>query len=137
MTRAPAMPLIELSSMARTLHAARLGRRTSQQPRAIGYAGAARSAALVARAAGVAHDDIDLVEADVQLFGDDLRHRDVEPLPHVHLAEERLNAAVWQHGDPRVELTRHERRLARGLRHDFAHRRGERDNERAGSLEKF
>ena len=59
---------------------------------------------------------VDLVEADVELFGDDLRHRDVEPLAHVHLAEEGLHAAVGQHGDPGIELGRHERRLASRLR---------------------
>src|SRR5207302_3735168 len=43
------------------------------QPRAIGHAGAARSATLVAGAGGIAHHHFDLVEADIELFGDDLR----------------------------------------------------------------
>src|SRR2546421_653353 len=116
MTRAPRMPLSDASSIARTLHAARggritracsmpgrrtqlvrraldehaarLGGRASQQPRAIGHAGAARSATLVAGAGGIAHHHFDLVEADIELFGDDLRHGDIEALAHVHLAEE-------------------------------------------------
>jgi hypothetical protein len=65
---------------------------------------AAGGAALVARGRGIAHQHLDLVESDIELLGHDLRDRDVEPLAHVHLAEEGVHPTVGQHRDPRVEL---------------------------------
>ena len=47
-----------------------------------------------------------LLERDVELFGDDLGDGDVHALAHLRLAEERGDAAVGQHGDPRIELVR-------------------------------
>jgi len=45
--------------------------------------------------------------------------RYVQPLPHVHLAEEGLHVAIRQHRDPRIELARQSGRLA-GLRQTSA-----------------
>ena len=49
--------------------------------------GAAAGAALVHGPSGVAHYDTDPRERHVELLGDDLGDRDIDPLAHVHLAE--------------------------------------------------
>ena len=119
--------------------APRFRRGAAQQSPAIRYASAARGATLVARGAGVAHQHVHLVAGDIELVGHDLRDRDLEALPHVHLAEEGLHAAVGQHRHPGIELGRHQRRLARGdLRRRLGERwRGERNDQRSGGLQEF
>ncbi len=79
---------------------ARFGRRAAQRPRGGLDSGAAGSSPLVAGECGIAHDDVDLGDVDVELVGDDLRDRDVERLAHVHFAEEGGDAAVGQDRDP-------------------------------------
>ncbi len=80
--------------------ATRLGGGVAQGFCAGEYAGAARGSTLVAGEGRVAHDDVDLVDGDVELVGDDLRDRDIERLPHVHLAEEGGDAAVGRDRNP-------------------------------------
>jgi hypothetical protein len=74
--------------------------RTAHEPSAVRHASAAGRTALVAGGARITHHHFDLVGTDVELVGDDLGHRDIEALPHVHLAEERLHVAVGEYGDP-------------------------------------
>src|SRR5207247_6618177 len=69
-------------------NASRFRRRVAQRRAAALDAGRSRPAALVARERGVAHDDGDAIERHVELLGDDLADRDIDALPHVHLAEE-------------------------------------------------
>ncbi len=87
-------------------------------------AGRARSATLVYAGGGVAHDHRDGFEGHVELLRNHLANRDEQALPHVHLAEERGDAAVSIDGDVGGELIGHQRR-ARALgerRIDAEHR---------------
>ena len=105
-------------------------------------AGRARGAALVHAGGGIAHDDLDRLEWHVEFFRHHLADGDEQPLPHVHLAEERGHRAVGVHGDEGGELIRHERRLGalrqglaggkRGVERDC---RADRDHQRAACFE--
>jgi len=117
-------------------HAARFRRCPTQKTRAVRHARAAGRSTLIARGSRVAHHYLDLVGAEVHLFRDDLRHGDIEALPHVHLAEEGLHGAVRQHGYPRIKLAGHQRGLAGRLRERFD-RGCEGDDQPAGGFQKF
>jgi hypothetical protein len=91
---------------------ARLRRGVAQRDPAPLHPGAAGRAALVAGERRVAHHHLHAGEGHVQLLGHDLGDGDVDTLAHVHLAEERGDSAVGQHGDPRIELVGCEGRLA-------------------------
>ncbi len=119
---------------------ARFGRRAAQGAGAGLNSRAAGGSALVAGERRIAHDDVDLVDGDVELVGDDLRDGDVERLAHVHLAEEGGDAAVRQDRHPGIELGRDERRFAGGgLRKALpdAGGSGRGHDERPGRLQEF
>ena len=118
-------------------HAARLGRGVAQRDAALLHPGAAAGAALVDGQGGVAHHDTDPCQRHVELLGDDLGDRDIDPLAHIHLAEIGDDTAVGLDREPAVELVGGERRLDRcaGLRGGEPAGKGEGDDERAGALE--
>ena len=87
-------------------HAPRLGAGVAQGDAAALDAGAAGGAALVHRARGVAHDDGDAFDCDVEFLGDDLTDGDIDALAGVHLAEEGGDAAVLLDGEPGIQLVR-------------------------------
>ena len=122
-------------------HAARLGRGVAQGDAALLHPGAAARTTLVDGPLGVAHHDADALERHVELLGDDLGDRDIDPLAHVHLAEIGDDIAVRLDREPAVELVGGERRLDRGAEFGGGETAGkaahksERDDERAGALE--
>ena len=118
-------------------HAARLGRGVAQRDAALLHPGAAARAALVDGQGGVAHHDTDPRERHVELLGDDLGDRDIDPLAHIHLAEIGDDIAVGFDREPAVELIGGERRLdgAAGFGFGEAAGDGERDDERARAFE--
>ena len=100
----------------------------------------ARGAALVYRRAGVAHVDFDGLERHVEFFRHHLRDGDVEPVAHVHLAEEGRDAAVGVDRDVGRQLIRRQRWLCSlsksSLHRQHAverHRRADRDDQRAAA----
>ncbi len=95
-------------------HAARLGRGVAQGDAALLDPGAAARTTLVDGPLGVAHHDTDPLERHVELLGDDLGDRDIDPLAHVHLAEIGDDITVRLDREPAVELVGSERRLDRG-----------------------
>ena len=101
----------------------------------------ARCPALVQAGGGVAHDDVDLVEAEIEFFGHDLRDRDFQPLPEVDLAEIRRRAAVGMDRNPGIQLLGRESRFAGGDRLrpgcSGGPRDGGPDDQRTGGQEKF
>jgi hypothetical protein len=105
------------------------------------HAERARRATLVQAAGGVAHDDVDALEGQVQLLRDDLGDRDLEALAEIDLSEVGRGAAVGMDRDPRVQLAGGERRLGAGA--VLAERRaggeghGSGNDERAGAEEEF
>lgn len=67
-------------------------------------AGAGDGRPLVRCATGVAEDHLDLLERDVQLFGDDLRQCRADAGTKVDVAAEGGDLAVRGNGDERVDL---------------------------------
>src|SRR5439155_6906721 len=65
--------------------APRFGRREPERHAAALHAGGPGGAALIAGERSVAHHDLDALERDVELVGDDLTDRDIDALAHVHL----------------------------------------------------
>src|SRR5262249_17530268 len=98
---------------------------------------AAAGAALVHGPGGVAHYNIDPLERQFELFGDDLGDRDIDPLAHVHLAEIGDDVAVRLDGKPAAELIGRERRLygTAGFGGGDAAGDADRDDERTGAFE--
>ncbi len=94
-------------------HAARLGRGIAQGDAALLHPGAAARTTLVDGPLGVAHHDADPRQRHVELLGDDLGDRDIDPLAHVHLAEIGDDSAVGLDRQPAVELVGGKRRLDR------------------------
>ena len=89
---------------------------------------------------GVAHDDVDGLERNVEFFGHHLADSDMQAMAHVHLAEEGRHAAVSIDGDVGGKLIGSERRLC-ALRKSLADRQhgierdgsADRDHERAAA----
>ena len=77
----------------------------------------AGGASLVGCQRGVALDISDLVEADAELLGGDLRNSDPQPLAEIDLAAEDRHRAVAVDGEERIDLLRveHPRRAAGDL----------------------
>ena len=92
-------------------HAARFRRRHAHLLAAVLNAGGAGGAALVHRRAGVAHDHLDGLERNVEFLRHDLADGDVQPVPHIHLAEESRYAAVGIDRDVGRQLIGCQRRL--------------------------
>ena len=92
-------------------HAARFRRRHAHLLAAELDAGGAGGAALVHRCGGVAHDDLDALERNVELFRHDLADGDMQPVAHVHLAEIGRHAAVGVDRDVGRQLIGRQRRL--------------------------
>ena len=102
-------------------HAACFRRRHAHLLAAHLDAGRTGGTALVHRIGGVAHVDLDALERNVELLGDDLPNRHEEAVAHVHLAEEGRDGAVGIDGDVRRQLVRRQRRLG-ALRGGLLHR---------------
>ena len=114
----------ELLGRAHDQNPARFGARDAQRRAGKAHARAARCAALVDGARGIALHHGDVFDRHVELFGDDLRHGEVGALAAVDLAEEDRDRAIGRDGDPGIELGGKQRRLgARPPRLAPAHRR--------------
>ena len=84
-------------------HAAHLGRRHAQRRAGVLHRLRARGHALVRRAPGVARDNRDARERQVELFRRDLPQRREDALAELHLAGEHRRAAVGIDPDPGIE----------------------------------
>jgi hypothetical protein len=101
-----------------------------------------RSRALIGTERRIALNQLDAIERDAQLLGDQLCLRGVQALADLALAGKGGDAAVGIDRDPRVELVaagaieplriEHARRQAEILRHA---RHAEADDQRAGAFE--
>ena len=112
---------------------ARFRGRVSQRIGAPLDAGTAAGAPLIDRERSIAHDHVDLVERQIQFFGDDLGDGNVHALPHVHLAEESRHPAALVDLEISIELPRREGAPQGPLlrRHSPTRRRGHQRNDQA------
>ena len=122
-------------------HAPRLGGRHAHLLAAELDPRRAGGAALVHAGRSVAHDHGDGLERHIELLRHHLSDGDEQPLPHVHLSEERRHAAVSIDGDIRGQLIRGERGLCSLCDRiaDLEHgrkpdRHADRDDERSAGL---
>ncbi len=94
---------VEYSSRALDQDAACFGGGIAQRLGAGGDTRAARSASLIASCGGVSHAHHHLCDGEIELFSDHLSNRHFQPVPHIHLSEERFGRPIRQDCDPRVQ----------------------------------